>query len=337
MSFIKSLRPVKSVSNLIARLSGSLPNSTDDLSKSSNNQAPSDVEPPSDKITPFTGDPCSGCSDPCSSHPQLPDYLRNKIEGGPLINTMKPYARHIFVVEGVSNRWPERIEESTRKDDGVQFVKVVYELAQGISESGKAKGRTIVTAADPDGGAHQVATSEGQLVLSPRTILVFPQNVAISPLADEDANELIESLLVSDTLLTRPGITTIPLPHLAYIFVCTHKKRDKRCGVAGPMLVAEFRKAAEEMDLQDEVQVLGCSHFGGHKYAGNIIIYHKDPRVSGIWYGRVKTCDVRNILHTTIVQKRVFKELFRGRMEMPAGAITDSETPSNRSSDSRDW
>ena len=35
----------------------------------------------------------------------------------------------------------------------------------------------------------------------------------------------------------------------------------------------------------------------------------------GDWYGRVRTCHARPILETTVKQDKIFKELWRGRMD----------------------
>lgn len=58
--------------------------------------------------------------------------------------------------------------------------------------------------------------------------------------------------------------------------------------------------------------VLGCSHVGGHKFAGNVIVY--GPQ-GGHWYGRVKPCHAEQIVETHILGGKVLKELWRGRME----------------------
>lgn len=51
----------------------------------------------------------------------------------------------------------------------------------------------------------------------------------------------------------------------SWILVCAHKRRDKRCGVAGPMLIQEFQRVIQEMGLQEQVFVHAVSHVGGHK------------------------------------------------------------------------
>lgn len=60
------------------------------------------------------------------------------------------------------------------------------------------------------------------------------------------------------------------------------------------------------------------SHIGGHKFAGNVIIYlpptlsDNGLKGSGIWYGRVDPDKVEGIVQETIVQGRVIADLFRG-------------------------
>jgi len=65
------------------------------------------------------------------------------------------------------------------------------------------------------------------------------------------------------------------------------------------------------------------SHIGGHKFAGNVILYiphgsmlstgQPNPLAgSGIWYGRVEPKHVEGIVQETLLGGRVIKELFRG-------------------------
>lgn len=71
-----------------------------------------------------------------------------------------------------------------------------------------------------------------------------------------------------------------------HIFVCAHGSRDMRCGFCGPALVERFETEILVQGLDDFVSVRPCSHIGGHKYAGNIIIYGKDSngKIAGHWY-----------------------------------------------------
>lgn len=71
-----------------------------------------------------------------------------------------------------------------------------------------------------------------------------------------------------------------------YIFVCCHGSRDRRCGVCGPSVISKFKTEIESLGLQGKVSVSPCSHIGGHKYAGNVIIFGPNIKkeVTGHWY-----------------------------------------------------
>ncbi|RDX55502.1 Sucraseferredoxin-like protein [Lentinus brumalis] len=60
--------------------------------------------------------------------------------------------------------------------------------------------------------------------------------------------------------------------------------------------------------------ILYCSHIGGHKYAGNVII--NTPRGASIWYGRVTPHEVDAIVKETIIGGRILPALLRGGMNL---------------------
>lgn len=121
------------------------------------------------------------------------------------------------------------------------------------------------------------------------------------------------------------------------VLICGHGGRDARCGMLGPVLRDEFEEKLKakgielrpQPDLAQEqhgrlsASVGLISHIGGHKYAGNVIIYI--PKTlkeaghplagKGIWYGRVGPEQVEGVVEQTIVQGKVVKELFRGGIE----------------------
>ena len=73
--------------------------------------------------------------------------------------------------------------------------------------------------------------------------------------------------------------------HGAYVFICAHGARDRRCGTCGPPLIETFNHEIRERSLENAIFVRSCSHVGGHKYAGNVIIYSSDAsgENSGHW------------------------------------------------------
>lgn len=132
------------------------------------------------------------------------------------------------------------------------------------------------------------------------------------------------------------------------VLICGHGSRDMRCGVMGPVLRDEFeaqlpRQGVEvlrgpvKIDLGDDARAITgtierpaltarvglISHIGGHKFAGNVIIYLPPTMKTadgtshplaghGIWYGRVEPKHVQGIIHETIVKGAVIADMFRG-------------------------
>ena len=74
-------------------------------------------------------------------------------------------------------------------------------------------------------------------------------------------------------------------------------------------LIKEFESVIKAQGLEDQVGVYGCSHVGGHKYAGNVIVYP-----SGDWYGRVLPCHVEFLVEEAVEKQSIVKELWRGRI-----------------------
>lgn len=86
----------------------------------------------------------------------------------------------------------------------------------------------------------------------------------------------LDDVLVND----KPWASGVPEVFTgSHVFVCVHGSRDRRCGVCGPILVQKFDEEIGLRGLKDQVYVSPCSHVGGHKYAGNLIIYQ--PGVGG--------------------------------------------------------
>jgi hypothetical protein len=124
-----------------------------------------------------------------------------------------------------------------------------------------------------------------------------------------------------------------------------------RCGVMGPVLRDEFegmlpkkgvrvlKGPVEVEDSSNSDFLLGSdqeeeigngtarigliSHIGGHKFAGNVILYIPPGMKTaggkahalagcGIWYGRVEPKHVEGIVQETVLAGKVIADLFRG-------------------------
>ncbi|KAJ7774311.1 Sucrase/ferredoxin-like-domain-containing protein [Mycena maculata] len=141
------------------------------------------------------------------------------------------------------------------------------------------------------------------------------------------------------------------IPYTVVIMLCSHKRRDNRCAIAAPKLEQAFIKSLETrgwtvdtqlehivepplerfsgspddkaIHITDELKaisgakkalILRNSHMGGHKYAGNCIIY--TPQGSSVWYGRVTTHEIESIVVNTIEGGLVLPPLLRGGMDL---------------------
>jgi hypothetical protein len=96
-------------------------------------------------------------------------------------------------------------------------------------------------------------------------------------------------------------------------------QRDHRCGIIGNLLISSMRDyiSAVGSELGGlDIQVFGCSHVGGHKYAGNVVIYRPQWK-QGVWYGRVQPKDIPLIIEKTVLEGKVLGRFWRGGL--PSG------------------
>jgi leucyl-tRNA synthetase len=109
------------------------------------------------------------------------------------------------------------------------------------------------------------------------------------------------------------------------ILICGHGGRDTRCGVLGPILHSTFRQEFGRRGIDADVGLI--SHIGGHKFAGNVIMYVPPSmsgnalKGSGVWYGRVGPEQVEGVVEETLVKGRVITELLRGGVMQGGGNI----------------
>lgn len=151
-------------------------------------------------------------------------------------------------------------------------------------------------------------------------VLVFPEMIKYRGLTDTGVDSFVDDVLVNGKPWAS-GLQEVLTG--SHVFVCAHNTRDKRCGVCGPALIEKFKEEIEMKGLKDQVFVAACSHVGGHKYAGNLIIFSagSDGKVSGHWYGYVAPSDVPELLDQHIGKGEIIERIWRGQM----GAIVEGD------------
>ncbi|KAI8995027.1 Sucraseferredoxin-like protein [Pilobolus umbonatus] len=266
-----------------------------------------DQIPPEDLLV----NDCSGCHEPCAEHEQYPSYLDLDNET-PLLGTMKPYGRHILISTAKMD-WAERIEEENNT--------IAARLSQIVS-SHPTELRTIIT--------NTSMPSTHSTVPRSQDIFILPENIIVSNVTPNDS-QLIFDLFVKPPLSDQPvtlktyqslNLKSLKVglnPYKSMILICSHKRRDKRCGITAPLLYHELDYVLREKEVdENDTVILYVSHVGGHKYAGNVICYVDYGKV-GVWYGRVKTCHCKEIVEETVLKGKVIKELYRGSMKKSFG------------------
>ncbi|KAB1209114.1 Altered inheritance of mitochondria protein 32 [Morella rubra] len=160
-------------------------------------------------------------------------------------------------------------------------------------------------------------------------VLIFPDMIKYRGLKDSEVDIFVEDVLVNCKSWASGLGEVLSGSH---VFVCSHGSRDRRCGVCGPVLIEKLNEEIELRGLKDQVFVSPCSHVGGHKYAGNVIIYSPGPdgKIMGHWYGYVTPDDVPALLDQHIGKGEIIEHLWRGQMGAAAeegGKVNDQKLP----------
>ncbi|XP_022895104.1 altered inheritance of mitochondria protein 32-like isoform X2 [Olea europaea var. sylvestris] len=227
-----------------------------------------------------------------------------------LVGTVDPYDRHLFLCYKSHESWPSRVEDS----DSDPLPKL---LSSGLkARKNDISVKTRLTICE---GVDELALSDGD-------VLVFPDMIVYRGLKDSDVDGFIEDVLVNG----KPWASGVQEALTGtYVFICAHNNRDRRCGVCGPVLMEKFKEDIESKGLQNQVVVTACSHIGGHKYAGNVIIFSADAegKISGNWYGYVTPNDVSELIDQQIEKGEIIERIWRGRMGAPVEETGKVEEP----------
>lgn len=207
------------------------------------------------------------------------------------------YRRHVFLCYKNPAVWPPRIEAA-------EFDRLPRLLhAAIIARKPNINKETCLTICEGHDGTE---TSNGD-------VLIFPDMIRYRRLTHFDVDTFVEEVLVKEGEWLPGNPESLKA---SYIFVCSHGSRDRRCGVCGPILVSRFRQEIDLHGLQGKVLISSCSHIGGHKYAGNVIIFGSsiNGEVTGHLYGYVDPADVPKLFHQHIIKGEILDSLWRGQI-----------------------
>lgn len=151
------------------------------------------------------------------------------------------------------------------------------------------------------------------------TVLLLPSFTFVDGVSSSDIRDLIDTFIdppqtPSGTVneSTHANLQSRPCSYDYIVLLCSHTRRDARCGITAPLIKKEFerhlRGCGLYRDLSDEraggVGVYFVSHVGGHKFAANVLVYRKKEQQM-IWLARVKPEHCEGIVKYTILQGKV--------------------------------
>ncbi|KAI8657740.1 FAD-binding FR-type domain-containing protein [Fusarium keratoplasticum] len=314
--------------------------------------------PPPFNTVPTCPEPTCGCADT----PAMPEGLPLDREG-PLKAAIPGYAEQVLVCTDKSD-WPSRIEEDNSGDNLAADLKELFgrggtysDPFHNVSVLNSSFPSSIPPRVEVQTTSAYLLPSFKYVPFLPRISFDSVQALAKGFLLPKKLHSAHEGLSpIHRDRLTRKEAYQGLLPGVqdvrdVLVLICGHGGRDARCGTMAPVLETEFKEKlrSEGLDvLEGAVQVpIGLeevqriqgeagpegttarvgliSHIGGHKFAGNVIIY-LPPHMKmgdmphplaghGIWYGRVEPKNVEGIVKETILKGNVVADMFRGGID----------------------
>ncbi|KAI0401299.1 Sucrase/ferredoxin-like-domain-containing protein [Xylaria palmicola] len=288
----------------------------------------------------------------CADTPDMPEGLPIDYEGK-LNGLISSYAQQVLICTGHSD-WSSRIEEDNSGDNLAADLKEL--IGRGGVYSDPFHNISVLNSSFPPAVSRrpEVQTTSAYLLPSfkyvpflPRVSFDSVQALVKGYLLPARLHPMNDGLpqIHRDRLVRKEAYR-----HLLHgvrdvddvlVLVCGHGGRDMRCGVMGPVLQAEFERQLPRTGVEvlrgpavDEgvsapplpgtargerpptARVGLISHIGGHKFAGNIIIYlppalrnkagNPHPLAGhGVWYGRIEPKHVEGVIRETIVNGNV--------------------------------
>lgn len=250
--------------------------------------------------------PISECSHECEScTTKYPSSVKIDTSED-IYNSAKQTACHFIVPTGQSD-W-QHDATSTPHSIENNIVQWIEKESSGLFDHGSVKCSTSslpIDFMDPKAMERQRGD-----------VLIMPFFVWVRRVDAENVgavlSELIPQLIKARNEQAQPpaevqGYAVDNTEARAYIFLCSHKTRDKRCAITAPLMKKEMDARLRETgnyrdigdDSEDGVHVSFINHVGGHKYAANVIIYLRTGEI--LWLARCTPATAKPIIDETVL------------------------------------
>ncbi|KAF3402120.1 Actin patches distal protein 1 [Talaromyces pinophilus] len=235
------------------------------------------------------------CAD-CTVH--FPDKFHIDSERK-IYGKIKPFATHVLVATGKSD-WVSKPEWERGT--------IVHALCEANS-----KERLMVNASNLT--AHRDESTSTNEEENATTVLLLPSFQFIDNVTIPSVPELVSRFIDNEnntSSASKTSLKTRACPHNYVVLLCSHKRRDARCGISAPLIKKELerhlRPAGLYRDANDErpggVGIYYVSHVGGHKFSANVLVYRREEGQL-IWLARIRPEHCEGIVKYTILQGKV--------------------------------
>ncbi|KAJ5577385.1 uncharacterized protein N7459_006349 [Penicillium hispanicum] len=242
------------------------------------------------------------CAD-CTTH--FPSKV--KVETArPLYGQIKEFHSHVLVATGRTD-WKEKVEQEKGS------------LMEAFDQpSAKSRlGRIMVSASNipsPDRSSDDGGSNP------PATLLLLPSFTYVDSVTPSDVPHVINRFIDNSidelhgdgAVVSGTGISARPCELDYVILLCSHRRRDARCGITAPLIKRELERHLRPRGLDRDVDdsrpggagIFFVSHVGGHKFSANVLVYRKKERQM-IWLARVRPEHCEGLVKYTILQGKV--------------------------------
>ncbi|CUM65296.1 uncharacterized protein PRCAT00002931001 [Priceomyces carsonii] len=252
---------------------------------------------------------CDFACESCES--KFPKSMKVDMEI-PIWNSTQPYDLH-FVISSGKTDWI--------RDPSDEKGQLPHEFSNWITKYSEALNLSNVKLSVSSLHPPEMETDEEYSQLKKGDVLLLPFFVWIKNLKVTDVSEVLNRV-VPDLIEARnsqsaPTLSYDQFPSLkfeidnflSYILLCSHRTRDKRCGITAPIMKKEIDINLRDFGLlrdigdnrPDGVRVVFINHVGGHKFVANVIIYLKKSG-KNIWLARCTPNNVKPIIEECILK-----------------------------------
>lgn len=246
-------------------------------------------------------------------------------EGGQLWGSAKPYGLHL-VVSTNKNDWDH---DAVGKSGTVAFAVDKWAHSADLAQLEPKTIKVSVSSLS----SLKFDTNELYMAEKQADVLILPFFVWIRGIQVENADLILSDVVRKLVKFREQQLKVLPIIHLpqfpdvevtadaskAYIFLCSHRTRDKRCGITAPIMRKEMELHLRDLGLYRDpmddrpggINVAFINHVGGHKYSANVIMYSKHTG-QNVWLARCKPNNAVPIIDEVILNEgRVWPEKVR--------------------------